>query len=172
VYTGYVNPLWGDRYVTGRTDMGVDFCLRQGEPIRALGDGIVVGISPHWFKGQPYIWYQLLDGPSAGRFVYVAEQIGRLARIGTPLTAGQTIAKYKRAGTCIEMGWSARNGATMAQATTGYHEGQVTKAGASFARFLMSLGVRGGFELRSARGTLIPARLVRRPFQDPWTQGP
>jgi hypothetical protein len=171
-YMGYVNPLGGDRYISGRTDMGVDFCLRQGEPIHALGDGIVVGISPGWFRGQPYIWYQLLDGPSAGRFVYVAEQIGKLARIGSPLTTGQTIAKYRGAGTCIEMGWSARDGATMAQATTGYHEGQVTKAGVSFAWFLKSLGVRGGLELRPTHGVLLPARRVSRPFQDPWAQGP
>lgn len=172
VYGGYVNPLRGDRYVTGRTDMGVDFCLRRGEPIHALGDGIVVGVSPNWFAGQPYIWYQLLDGPDAGQFVYVAEQIGKLARVGAPLSAGQTIARYNSAGTCIEMGWSARNGATMAQATTGYHEGHVTKAGVSFARFLISLGVRGAFELSPRHGTLIPARRVSRSLQDPWTQGP
>ena len=26
-YTGYVDPLGGDQYITRRTDMGVDFCL-------------------------------------------------------------------------------------------------------------------------------------------------
>lgn len=172
VYTGYTNPLRGDRYVTGRTDMGVDICLQPGEPIRALGDGIVVGISPDWFQGEPYIWYQLLDGPNAGRFVYVAEQIRKLAAVGALLTAGQRIASYNNAGTCIETGWSARDGATMAQATTGYHEGQVTESGVSFARFLRSLGVRGPFELTPTHGTLIPARRVNRPVQDPWAQGP
>ena len=39
------------------------------------------------------------------------------------------------------MGWSAANGATLAQATTGYTEGKVTVAGVSFARFLMAAGV-------------------------------
>jgi murein DD-endopeptidase MepM/ murein hydrolase activator NlpD len=146
-YTGYVNPLGGDYYFTGRTDMGVDFCLNPGEPIRAVGDAVVVGISPNWFRNQPYLWYQLVDGPSAGRYVYVAEQVKRLAKIGTELTAGQPIAYYKKRGTCIEMGWSAFNGATLAQATTGYYEGQITKAGVSFARFLISLGVQGPFEL-------------------------
>jgi murein DD-endopeptidase MepM/ murein hydrolase activator NlpD len=146
-YTGYVNPLGGDRYSTGRTDMGVDFCLTRGEPIRALGDGIVVGISPDWFEHQPYIWYQLVDGPYAGRYVYAAEQIRRLAHVGAQLTAGQPLAYYKRSGTCIEMGWSAADGATTAQATTGYREGQVTLAGVSFAQFLTSLGVGGPFEL-------------------------
>jgi hypothetical protein len=153
-YTGYVNPVGGDRYYTGRTDMGVDFCMTPGEPVRALGDGVVVGISPDWFRGQPYIWYRLLDGPHAGQYVYVAEQVKRLVRIGTQLSAGQPIAYYKRAGTCIETGWSAANGATLAQATTGYYEGQVTRAGVSFARFLISLGVRGPFELRPSHSRL------------------
>lgn len=144
---GYVSPLAGDRYSTGRTDMGVDFCLRPGEPIRAIGDGVVVGISPDWFAGEPYIWYRLLDGPYAGRYVYVSEQITGLARVGTQLSAGQPLAYYRWSGTCIETGWSAADGATLAQATTGYHEGQVTAAGVSFAHFLISLGVQGRFKL-------------------------
>jgi len=146
-YTGYVNPLGGDEYITGRTDMGVDFCLTKGEPIRALGDGVVVGISPDWFRHQPYLWYQLLDGPYAGHYVYIAEQITRLARVGTQVTTGQPLAYYKKSGTCIETGWSAGDGSTLAQATTGYKEGQVTVGGVSFAHFLISLGVQGPFEL-------------------------
>jgi hypothetical protein len=149
-YTGYVDPLGGDRYITGRTDMGVDFCLAPGEPIRALGDGVVVGIWPDWFRRQPYIWYQLLDGPYAGRYVYVAEQIRRLARIGTQLTTGQPLAYYKKSGTCLETGWSAANGSTLAHVTTGYTEGQVTRSGVSFAHFLSSLGVQGPFEFTPA----------------------
>ncbi len=147
----YVNPLAGDRYFTARTDMGVDFCLTPGEPIRAVGDAVVVGISPDWFAFQPYIWYRLLDGPDAGRYVYVAEQITRLAHVGRHVSAGQPVAYYKRAGTCIETGWSAADGATLAQATTGYTEGQITVAGVSFAHFLISLGVRGRFELKPSR---------------------
>jgi hypothetical protein len=159
VYTGYGNPFAGQRYISGRTDMGVDFCLKRGAPIRAIGDGIVVGISPDWFRQQPYIWYQIVDGPYAGRYVYVAEQITRLAHIGAPLSAGRPVARFKRLGTCIETGWSAVDGATLAQATTGYHEGQVTRAGVSFARFLMTLGVLGRFELHPTRGTrrAVPA---------------
>lgn len=149
-YAGYVDPLGGDRYTTGRTDMGVDFCLSPGEPIRALGDGIVVGIWPDWFRHQPYIWYQLLDGPYAGRYVYVAEQIRRLAHIGAQLTTGEPIAYYKKSGTCVETGWSAANGSTLAHVTTGYTEGQVTRSGVSFAHFLSSLGVQGPFEVRAA----------------------
>jgi hypothetical protein len=156
LYTGYLNPFNGDRYISGRTDMGVDFCLKPGAPIRAIGDGIVVGTSPDWFKYQPYIWYQLVDGPHAGRYVYVAEQIARLAHIGAALSAGQPVARFRRRGTCIETGWSAADGATLAQATTGYHEGQVTRAGVAFARFLMTLGVLGRFELHPTHGIRQP----------------
>lgn len=152
-YTGYQDPFSGERYFSGRTDMGVDFCLKPGAPIRAIGDGIVVGTSPDWFSYQPYVWYQLVDGPYAGRYVYVAEQITRPVHVGAGLNAGQPVARYKRSGTCIETGWSAADGATLAQATTGYHEGQVTRAGVAFARFLISLGVLGRFELRPTHGT-------------------
>lgn len=144
---GYVNPFKGDSYRTERTDMGVDFCLTPGEPIRAVGDGVVVGVRSNWFDGEPYVWYRLLDGPDAGKYVYVAEQIDRLAHVGETVTAGQPIAYFNSWGTCIETGWSAVNGSTLAQATTGYSEGQVTRAGVSFARFLISLGVHGPFEL-------------------------
>jgi murein DD-endopeptidase MepM/ murein hydrolase activator NlpD len=152
-YTGYWDPFAGDHYIAGRTDMGVDFCLKPGAPIRAIGDGLVVGMSPDWFENQPYVWYQLVDGPDAGRYVYVAEQINRLAHIGGGLSAGQPVAYFRRRGTCIETGWSAADGATLAQATTGYHEGQVTRAGVAFARFLVSLGVLGQFELHPTHAT-------------------
>lgn len=157
-YTRYLNPLRGDGYHTERTDQGVDFCLSRGEPIRALGDGVVIGIDRDWFRGEPYVWYQLVDGPFAGHYVYVAEQINRLAHPGTLLSAGQPVAYYKSSGTCIETGWSMGNGATRARVTTGYREGQVTVAGVSFARFLRSLGVQGPFELR-------PTQAVRRPVK-------
>jgi hypothetical protein len=77
----------------------------------------------------------------------VAEQINHLAHVGQQLRAGEPLARYARKGTCIETGWSTSDGATVAQATTGYSEGQVTRAGVAFARFLIGLGVQGEFEL-------------------------
>jgi hypothetical protein len=143
----YVSPFSTDDYYVGRTDMGVDVCMSPGDPIGAVGDGVVVGINRDWYKKQPYIWYRLTRGPYAGRLVYVAEQLDHLARVGQTLRAGQPVARFARRGTCIEMGWGAANGATLAQATTGYHEGAVTPAGVSFARFLIATGVQGTFEL-------------------------
>jgi murein DD-endopeptidase MepM/ murein hydrolase activator NlpD len=144
---GYVNPFAGEQPYVGRTDMGVDLCLYPGNPIRAVGNGVVVGIQKNWSQGQPYIWYQLTDGPDAGQYVYVAEQIKGLPRLGQTLQAGDIVARYANHGTCIETGWSTADGETLADATTGYTEGEVTKAGISFAHFLISVGVPGMFEL-------------------------
>jgi hypothetical protein len=162
--SGYLNPFSDAAYVVGRTDMGVDLCLAPGDPIAAIGDGVVAGIQPNWFENQPYIWYRLTSGPSAGRYVYLAEQITHLARVGQPLLAGETVAVYANHGTCIETGWATADGETLAQATTGYKEGQVTPAGVSFARFLIALGVRGNFQLTpSPTPSSVGKRKKRRP---------
>jgi hypothetical protein len=157
--SAYLNPFVGELPSVGRTDMGVDVCLSPGQPIRAIGTGVVTGLMRDWSEGQPYIWYELTAGPQAGRYVYVAEQIRGLARIGQALHAGDVVARYANKGTCIETGWSMASGATLAQSTTGYGEGDVTPAGVSFARFLISLGVPGDFDLVPAKATrLKPGR--------------
>ena len=144
--SAYVDPFGSD-VIVGRTDMGVDFCLSPGDPIKAVGDGVVTGIQQDWYAGQPYVWYELTSGPYAGRYVYVAEQIKVAVRVGQTVSAGQVIARFAKTGSCIEAGWSQADGETTAAATTGYTEGQVTDAGVSFARFMSSLGVQGVFEL-------------------------
>jgi len=135
---GYVNPIPGA--VIGRTDMGVDANLKPGAPILAIGNSRVVAISPNWYKGQPYVQLQLLDGPQKGRMYYVAEQIAPTVKPGQTLRAGQPIGRYASSGTGIEIGWgSPTPGRTLAQATTGYSEGQVTPAGQQFRSFLGGL---------------------------------
>ena len=153
--TPYQNPFSGEQPYVGRTDMGVDLCLSPGDPIRAVGDGVVTGVMRNWAGREPYLWYELTGGPDAGRYVYVAEQITNLARVGQTLRAGDVLARYTRKGTCIETGWSTATGATLAQATTGYTEGAVTVAGVSFARFLISLGVPGTFDLIPAHASRV-----------------
>src|ERR1700744_2901386 len=151
----YRNPFTGEQPYVGRTDMGVDLCLSPGDPIRAIGDGVVTGIIRNWDGREPYVFYQLTSGPSAGRHVYVAEQITGLPKIGQTLHAGDVVARYAKKGTCIETGWSAADGETQAQATTGYTEGEATVAGVSFARLLISLGVQGVFDLVPAHATRV-----------------
>jgi hypothetical protein len=139
----YVNPL---PYVTtwGRTDQGVDASMPVGAPILAPCRIKILAIVPGWFAGQPLVYFELLDGPDAGHVQYVAEQITDIARAGSTLRQGQAIARYAASGTDIEYGWSTLNGVTLAVATTGYEEGQVTPAGQSIRAWLNDLGANAG----------------------------
>jgi hypothetical protein len=141
--TAYVDPL---QFVTvwERTDQGVDAQMPVGAPILAPGRIKILAIEANWYAGQPLVYYELLDGPDAGQVQYVAEQITSIAAPGSILTRGQPIARYAASGTSIEFGWSTINGVTLARATTGYEEGQVTPAGRSIRAWLNSLGANAG----------------------------
>ena len=141
---GYIDPL---RFVSvwERTDQGVDASMPVGAPILAPSRVKILAVEPGWYAGQPLIYWELLDGPDAGKVQYVAEQITDLARPGSYLQQGQPIARFAASGTGIEFGWSTINGITLAMATTGYEEGQVTPAGLSMRRWLNSLGANAGY---------------------------
>jgi hypothetical protein len=143
---GYVNPLY---YVTccgrwERTDQGVDATLPVGAPILAPGPVKILAIIPDWYAGQPLVYWELLNGPDAGKIQYVAEEITQIARAGTVLKQGQAIAHFAASGTGIEYGWSTPDGVTLAVATTGYEEGEQTPAGKSMRAWLNSLGANAG----------------------------
>lgn len=139
----YIDPL---QYVTvwERTDQGVDANMPVGAPILAPSTVKVLAIIPNWYAGQPLVYFELLDGPDAGSVQYVAEEITSIARPGSILAQGQPIARYAASGTGIEYGWSTLSGVTLAVATTGYEEGQVTAAGRSIRRWLNALGANAG----------------------------
>ena len=142
----YINPL---HYVTccgtwERTDQGVDAALPVGAPIFAPCRVKILDIEPDWYAGQPLIYFELLQGPDAGKVQYVAEEITNLARPGSILQQGQPVARFAASGTGIEYGWSTPSGVTLAVATTGYEEGQETPAGKSIRTWLNSLGANAG----------------------------
>jgi hypothetical protein len=139
----YIDPL---QYVTvwERTDQGVDASMRIGSPILAPCTIKVLAIEPGWYAGQPLVYFELLDGPDAGKVQYVAEQITDIARPGSVLQQGQAVARFAPSGTGIEYGWSTLNGVTLARATTGYEEGQATPAGQSIRAWLNRLGANAG----------------------------
>lgn len=120
----------------GRTDQGVDLTTTPGTPLPAIGTSRVVGIKPGWYGNQPYVWLQALDGPLKGRFYYYAEQITNIAPIGSVIQNGGTVANYAASGTGVEAGLATASGSTLAKATTGYTEGQVTPAGSLFKQLL------------------------------------
>lgn len=139
----YIDPL---RFVSvwERTDQGVDAAMPVGAPILAPCRVKILGIEPDWYAGQPLIYFELLQGPQAGRIQYVAEQITDLARAGTTLQQGQAIARFAASGTGIEYGWSTPSGVTLAVATTGYEEGEMTPAGMWMRAWLNALGAGAG----------------------------
>jgi hypothetical protein len=139
----YIDPL---RYVNRweRTDQGVDATLPVGAPILAPCPVKVLAIIPDWYAGQPLVYFELLDGKDAGSVQYVAEQISNIASPGSILHQGAVIARYARSGTAIEYGWSTLNGITLARATTGYEEGEVTPAGVNMRNWLNALGANAG----------------------------
>jgi hypothetical protein len=139
----YINPL---QYVSRweRTDQGVDAVMPVGAPIFAPGDVKILAVIPDWYAGQPLVYFELLNGPRAGWVIYVAEQITQIAPPGTILQRGQVVARFAAHGTAIEYGWSTLNGVTLARATSGYEEGQVTPAGVDMRNWLNSLGANAG----------------------------
>jgi hypothetical protein len=139
----YIDPL---QYVNHweRTDQGVDANMPVGAPILAPGPVKILAIIPNWYAAQPLVYWELLNGPEAGRIQFVAEEITDLAPPGTYLQQGQVIARYAAHGTGIEFGWSTINGVTLAQSTTGYVEGQITPAGCSIRAWLNALGANAG----------------------------
>jgi hypothetical protein len=139
----YIDPLQSVNHWE-RTDQGVDANLPVGAPILAPTRVKILGIEPNWYAGQPLVYFELLDGPDAGKVQYVAEQITDIAPAGSILQQGQPIARYAASGTGIEYGWSTLNGITLARATTGYEEGQITPAGAAMRDWLNSLGAGAG----------------------------
>jgi hypothetical protein len=145
---GYVNPL-PDVSVWGRTDEGVDANMPVGGKIRAPGDVKILNIIPAWTSygrpgGQPLVYFQFLNGPLKGKVQYVAEQIENIAKVGSIVKEGGTIATYAPSGTGIEYGWATPSGDTLAKSTTGYSEGELTPAGANMRRWLNQHGANAG----------------------------
>jgi hypothetical protein len=96
-----------------------------------------VGIIQNWYQGQPFYWFK-----QAGSNVYnyVAEQFQSNLRVGQSVSAGQQIGSVAPSGTGLELGFATASGQTLAKATTGYTEGQVTPAGQSYRAQV----IRGG----------------------------
>ena len=139
----YIDPLrFVDRWE--RTDQGVDATMPVGAPILAPAQVKILAIEPDWYAGQPLVYWELLAGPDAGMEQYVAEEITNIAPPGAILQQGQVIARYAAGGTGIEYGWSTPDGVTLAVATTGYEEGEVTPAGVNVRNWLNGLGANAG----------------------------
>lgn len=143
----YVNPFAGAvGLVPERIDQGQDFAARAGT-VAAIGRARIVDVIPgsrSGWEGEPYLYYQLLEGPDKGKLVYVAEGISPLVRPGQEVHRGQAIASFvPGSSTGIETGWASSTPTVSQAASLGASGGAETPSGASFASFLRSLGVAG-----------------------------
>lgn len=116
----YLNPL---REVSGltprRIDLGVDYAGTG--PLLAIGRARVTmasdtdsGPSSCWaiscWPGGGIVVMRLLDGPFAGKYMYVAEHITVSVRAGQTVSAGQRIATLHAGYPWSEWGWAAGPG--------------------------------------------------------------
>jgi hypothetical protein len=161
----YVNPL---RLIAdlqaSRIDMGVDYS--GAGPILALGRAKVV-LATDKLAGPESCWgrtcvpppgdmiiYRLLDGPFAGKYVYVVEHITISVNAGQTVRAGETIATLHQGSPNLELGWASGHGAqTLAVARR--HEypgvdpgGWSSIEGRNFNDLLVWLGAPSGYLTR------------------------
>lgn len=136
--TSFLNPVQGG--TIGRADQGVDIAAPPGSAVVDPVPGIskYVGTIRNWFQGQPFQWFKVTSGPLKGRYWYGAEQINFTTGPGSTVRQGQQIGTIAPSGTGTEFGFATPSGQTLARATTGYKEGQPTRAGSAFANLVRS----------------------------------
>lgn len=142
---GYTNPFSAAKGLSWtRTDQGVDACMQAGSPLLAFAPSKYVQVVSDFYNGQPAIVLQVLSGPLAGKDWYWSEEITPTISVGQTVKAGQTVATYASAGTCIEIGWWAIDVGRPLGGVEGYTEGYSTPSGADFRYLLQRLGANPG----------------------------
>jgi hypothetical protein len=139
---GYTDPLARASVTSGRIDQGVDYS--GSGTLTALGAGQVtyVGTSGTGWPGA-FIEYRLTSGGDAGRYVYYAEGVEPLVRVGQLVRPGQAVATVSGG---IEIGWGAGIGTETYAAQHGQWNSRsdshniATPAGRSFSALIAALG--------------------------------
>jgi len=169
----YVNPL---RQVSNlqpsRIDMGVDYS--GAGPILAIGRAKVV-VAGNRFAGPESCWgktcvpapgamivYRLLDGPFAGRSVYVVENITVGVKAGQIVRAGEMIATLHQGSPNLEIGWALGRGVWTLAAARGDEAhgdpgGGSSIEGRNFNAFLVWLRAPSGYVTTIPSGQHMPA---------------
>ncbi|MFL5894906.1 MAG: lytic murein transglycosylase [Thermoleophilaceae bacterium] len=166
--TGYVFPIpTGVKWTPGRVDMGWDLetgSAGVGRPLLAIGNARILHIQDMGGFGPTWITYRLLDGPAAGKTVFIGHAGPPLVQPGDVVRAGEPIIRI-HGGTYggppghFEIGWANADG-TNTLAAPHYSEGDLTPEGASFQTFIAS--VPGSFTdpvFPAGSGALQPKKI-------------
>jgi murein DD-endopeptidase MepM/ murein hydrolase activator NlpD len=178
----YVNPL---RAITGlqaqRIDMGVDYA--GSGPLLAIGRARVIFASNNvggpescWGRtcappGSGMVVYRLLNGPFAGKYVYIVEAITVKVKPGQTVRVGQTIAILHHVSPNLEIGWAAGHGPETLAVKFGHQcscvdpGGWTSVEGRNFNSFLVWLGAPSGY-LQSTPKQHMPRGWPRLPARD------
>lgn len=156
----YVNPFTQVRgLVAERIDQGVDFS--GNGPVLAIGNAQITDAQSSgsgWPGLGGWVSYRLLDGPAAGKEIYVAEDFQPSVSAGQTVGAGQQIGTMSSGSAGIETGWYSGSGHTsLAQKYGGYSEGDHTALGDNFDALLVSLGVPRSPGLGSPNRGSVPS---------------
>jgi hypothetical protein len=170
----YVNPVQDVSGLTPRRiDLGVDYA--GSGPLLAFGRGKVT-MASDTDSGPPSCWaiscwpgggivvYRLLDGPFAGKYVYVAEHIAVSVRAGQIVSAGQQIATLYAGYPWSEWGWAAGPGPEALAMTDGHRcpcsdpGGWSTIDGRDMNHLLVLLGAPSGYLQANTPNQSMPPR--------------
>lgn len=151
----YENPFQWAHAKPERVDMGTDYQVRPGDPIVAIGPGVITESDLAWSSAAgvwpgTFIAERITEGPAAGETFYYAEDIESHVHVGQHVRAGQRIANSVGGGQ-TEFGWAAPggHGFTMAAKyhqipSTGDPGANPTAFGESASEFLHSTGAPAG----------------------------
>jgi hypothetical protein len=178
----YVNPLLGIADLQPqRIDMGVDYA--GSGPLLAIGKARVIFASDNvvgpescWGRtcappGSGMVVYRLLNGPFAGKYVYIVEAITVRVKQGQTVRFGQTIAILHDVSPNLEIGWAAGHGPeTLAvklrdECSCLDPGGWSSVEGRNFDSFLVWLGAPSGY-LQSTPNQRMPRGWPRLPARD------
>jgi hypothetical protein len=179
----YVNPLGAiARLQASRIDMGVDYS--GSGPILALGRAKVV-LATDRLAGPESCWgrtcvpapgdiivYRLLNGPFAGKYVYVVENITINVKAGQTVRAGEKIATLHQGSPNLEIGWASGRGAETLAVARGHQcacsdpGGWSSIEGRNFDGLLVWLGAPSGY-LTTTPNQHMPRGWPRLPKRKP-----
>jgi hypothetical protein len=169
----YVNPLSEvARLQASRIDMGVDYS--GSGPVLAIGRARIIlasdrlaGPESCWGKTcvpppGDWVMYRLLDGPFAGKYVYIVENLTVTVHTGQTVTAGQPIAILHDASPNLEIGWAAGRAIYTLAAARGHQcacsdpGGWSSIEGRNFNALLIWLGAPSGYITSIPAGQRMP----------------